>query len=114
MTRRLCFAALALAALLVSAGVADAERVPSARTVTLPSTGARPDFTVPYTTNGRSTLGVYNGVAPAIVSQSGLGNAGDASVRQVYNLPYYGAAQSFNSSFVGAMQRPANSLRPGR
>jgi hypothetical protein len=106
--------ALALAVLLVSAGMADAERVPSARTVTLPSTGARVDVTVPYSTNGRSTLGVYQGVAPQVLAQPGLGTANDASARQVYNLPYYGAGQAFNSSASGAIQRPANSLRPGR
>jgi hypothetical protein len=110
----LCFTALALAALVVSAGPAKADRVPSARTVTLPSTGARVDITVPYGTNSRSTLGVYNGVGPLIVSQPGVGNVNDAPQRRVYNLPAYGANQQFNSGSVGAMQRPPNQLRPGR
>src|SRR5215831_12257774 len=105
---------LALGLLALAAGTARADRVPSSRVVTLPSTGARTDITVPYTTNGRSTLGVYGGVSPFIVSQPGLGNAEDASVRRVYNLQYYGSRQSFNSSFVGAMERPPNNLRPGR
>jgi hypothetical protein len=112
MTRRFgLFALLALGTLLVTTGLANAERVPSRRTVTLPSTGARPDITVPYTTDGRSTLMGANGVSPRILSGPGLGTN---QVRPVYNLPFYGATQSFWSGSFGAMPRRGNSLRPGR
>jgi hypothetical protein len=113
-SRFLWSALFALGAVLATAGLADAERVPSSRVVTLPSTGSRPDVTVPYTTNGRSTLGVYQGVGPQIVAQPGLGTQNDAQVRPVFNLPFYGAKQSFNSGFFGAVQGPFNSLRPRR
>jgi hypothetical protein len=105
---------LGFGAVLGVAGLADAERVPSAKAITLPSTGARPDVTVPYTTNGRSTLGVYSGVSPRVADEPGLGENNDAQVRMVYNLPFYGAKQSFNAGFFGAVQGPFNSLRPGR
>jgi hypothetical protein len=115
MSRLFWSAALfALGLLLATTGLADAARVPSVRVVTYPSTAARSDVTVPYTTNGRSTLGVANGVSPLIVSQPGLGTFDDAQVRPVYNLPYYGGRQSFNSGFFGAVDRRPNSLRPGR
>jgi hypothetical protein len=115
MSRLFWSAALfALGLLLGTTGMADAARVPSVRIVTYPSTGARPDVTVPYTTNGRSTLGVYQGVGPLIVAQPGLSIVDDAQVRPVYNLPFYGGKQSFDSSKFGAINRRLNSLRPGR
>jgi hypothetical protein len=115
MSRLFWSAALfALGLLLGTTGLANAARVPSVRVVTYPSTGARHDITVPYTTNGRSTLGVADGVSPLIVSQPGLGTFNDAQVRPVYNLPYYGGRQSFNSGFFGAVDRQPNSLRPRR
>jgi hypothetical protein len=115
MTRLFWSAALlALGLLLGSAGAANADRVRSTRVITYPSTGARHDITVPYTTNGFSTLGVFNGVGPLIVSQPGLGVLNDAQVRPVYNLPFYGGRQSYNSGFFGAVERRPNSLRPGR
>jgi hypothetical protein len=115
MSRMFWSAALfALGMMLATSGLADAARVPSTRIVTYPSTGARSDVTVPYTTNGRSTLGVANGVGPLIVSQPGLGTVNNAQVRPVYNLPFYGARQSFNSGSFGAVERRPNSLRPNR
>ena len=104
----------ALGALLVSAGLANAGRVASTRVVTYSSTGVRPDVTVPYTTDGRSTLMGPNGVAPRIVSGPGLGTVNDAQVHPVFNLPYYGASQSFDSGSFGATSRQPNSLRPRR
>ncbi len=106
---------LALGALTVLAGVGRAQRVPSTKTVLPPSTGARVDVTVPYLTNGRSTLGVANGVAPLIVGKPSL-YPGDPNTtgRPTYNLPFYGAVQSFNSAFFGAVQRNPNQLAPGR
>jgi hypothetical protein len=115
MTRMFGSAVLfALGTLLVSAGLADAGRVASTRVETYPSTGAHIDITVPYTTDGRSTFMGPNGVAPRITSGPGLGTVNDAQVRPVFNLPFYGASQSFNSGSVGAMPRQPNSLRPGR
>jgi hypothetical protein len=107
-------APFALAALLLIAGLARAERVPSRKTVYPGSSGARQDITVPYLTNGYSTLGVWNGVEPFIYSKPGLGNVDDAQVRPVFNLIYYGSRQNYNSSNPGAFPRPGNNLRPGR
>jgi hypothetical protein len=106
---------LALAALIVLAASARAQRVPSSKTVLPPSTGARTDVTVPYTTNGRSTLGVANGVAPLIVGKPAL-EEGDANTtgRPVFNIPFYGAVQSFNSAFFGAVERDPTQLAPRR
>jgi hypothetical protein len=100
--------------LLAEATLADAERVPSTRVVTLPATGVRTDVTVPYTTNGRSTLGVYDGVAPQVMARPGLGTQNDVQARPVYNLPFYGSALYFNSGFFGAIERPPNVLNPRR
>jgi hypothetical protein len=112
MLRSTSFAALA--ALLLLAGFARAERVPSRKTVLPPSSGARTDITVPYLTNGNTTLGVWNGVAPLIYGKPGLGNVDDAQSRPVFNLIYYGSRQNYNSSNPGAFPRPGNNLRPGR
>jgi hypothetical protein len=115
MTRLFWSAApIALGLLLATTDMANAARVPSVRVVTYPSTGAHHDITVPYTTNGRSTLGVYQGIGPQIVSQPGLSIVDDAQVRPVYNLPFYGGKQSFDSGKFGSIDRRANSLRPGR
>src|SRR4051812_22351983 len=112
MNRLACF--LVLGVLIVAASAADAERGPSSKTVLPPSTGARVDITVPCTSNGRSTLGVANGVAPKIVSDPALDDSGDHKARPVFNLPFYGAVQSFNGYSFGAVERPPNSLRPNR
>ena len=114
MSRLFWSTALTLGALLTSAGLANAERVASTRVITLPATGVRPDITVPYTTDGRSTFMVNGGVAPQILAKPGLGSYNDAQVRPVSNLPYYGAQQYFNSGFFGAMDRQPNQLRPRR
>lgn len=111
MNRSLPLAALAA---LLFAGLARAERVPSRKTVMPPSNGARPDITVPYLTNGYTTLGVYNGVSPLIYGKPGLGNYDTAQARPVFNLIYYGSRQFYNSSNPGAFPRPLNNLRPGR
>src|SRR5437868_14449039 len=92
----------ALAALVLIAPTVDAARVPSRRTVIPPSTGARTDVTVPYTTNGRSTLGVAQGVSPFIYGRPALNDPMNHGVIQVYNLPFYGARQATNSNHPGA------------
>jgi len=103
-----------LAALLLFAGLARADRVPSSKTVLPRNPGARGDITVPYLTNGYTTLGVWQGVAPLIYGKPGLGNVDDAQSRPVFNLIYYGSRQNYNSSNPGAFPRPGNNLRPGR
>lgn len=96
------------------ATTAEAGRVPSYKTEIVPSSGARPDIFVPFLTNGRSTLGVANGVSPIILQQPGLGTENDAQLRPVFNLIYYGSQQAPNSSFMGAIPREPNRLRPNR
>ena len=54
---------LGLSALVAS--TARADRVPSHKAGIPPSTGARTDITVPFLSNGNSTLGAYR-VAPRI------------------------------------------------
>jgi hypothetical protein len=71
----------------------------------------RPDLTVPYTTNGRSTLGVYNGVAPRVYSSSSMTDPTFPGVRSVHNLPYYGAVQGFGTLSNGANPRPPVNVR---
>lgn len=104
---------IALAAALVVAARADASRVPSRKVEIVPSSGSRIDITVPYVTNGRSTLGVWNGVAPKILADPGLGNRADApQARPVTNIIYYGSNLYPGSQFGGAMPRKPNQLRP--
>jgi hypothetical protein len=102
---------LVLGLLLLTGSAARADRVPSYRTVLPPSTGVRTDLTVPYTTNGFSTLGVWQGVAPAVFAGPAFGPTGSTVAQPVYNLPYYGARQSFSTLSNGALQRPPNNLR---
>lgn len=106
--------ALTFVGLLTVSTSARAERVLSRKTQIVPSSGARVDIFTPHLTNGRSTLGVWNGVAPIIVQHPGLGTENDAQLRPVYNLFYYGAAKAPNSSFMGCIPRPANQLRPNK
>jgi hypothetical protein len=76
-------------------------RVPSAP----PATGPRPDITVPYTTNGRSTLGVANGVAPKIYSSPIVNDPQNPGARPVFNLIFYGAVQASGNRSEGAVNR---------
>ena len=57
---------LVLGLMLLTTGPVRADRVPSHKTVIPRDPGVRGDITVPYTTNGYTTLGVYQGVAPRI------------------------------------------------
>jgi hypothetical protein len=104
--------ALTALALLLPAGVARADRVPSNRVITQPNPGTRGDIRVPYVTNGFSTLGVYQGVAPQVFASPSVTTPGPVQVQPVYNLPYYGAGRSFGTQTDGAATRPPNSLRP--
>ena len=57
-----------VAVTLLACGTARADRTPSTRVPSPPpATGSRPDITVPYTTDGRSTL-MYGGKVAAAAS----------------------------------------------
>jgi hypothetical protein len=101
-----------LGLLLLAVYTARADRVPSSRAVSAPNHGARPDNRVPYTTNGYSTLGVYNGVAPKVYASEDVSTPGDVQIKPVYNLPFYGAVMSFGTANQGATARPPIYLRP--
>src|SRR5262245_6711987 len=109
MRRSLLLAALAAGLCLTATAVA--ERVPSAKQPTYPATGARPDITIPYTTNFGTTLGVANGVAPYIYNSKGVSNVNNGTQRPTFNLIFYGSSLQPSSQFGGAMQRPPNDLR---
>jgi len=101
----------------ILASPAMADRTLSRKTTGAREFGARPDTFVPYTTNGRGTLGVWQGVGPLIYSAPGLGDPAqlgdrDAQQKPVYNLIYYGSKLSSGDSFNGAMPRLPNQLRP--
>ena len=105
---------LAALALIVTSATARADRVPSSRVPSPPpATGTRPDIFVPYTTNGYSTLGVWNKVEPRIYSSPIVDDPFNPGARPVYNLPFYGAVQSFGDFSNGAVERyPGPPLGP--
>jgi hypothetical protein len=103
---------LALFALIVLAGSVEAGRVPSQKADSSRDPGARGDITVPYLTNGNSTLGVASGVAPIIYAKPTVNDPNNKGVLPVYNLIYYGSKQSFSSANPGAEPRKPNQLRP--
>jgi hypothetical protein len=84
---------------------ARADRVPSGKVLTSPSTGARTDVAVPYTTNGRTTLGVYQGVAPKVYESPIINDPVNPGARPVFNLPFYGGVQAFGGLSNGAVPR---------
>ena len=96
---------LAIAGALFVVNVAHAERVPSAKVIAPRSHGTRPDIFVPYTTNGYSTLGVYQGVSPRIYSSPDVEDKTYPDTRRVYNLPFWGGEQSFGGKSEGAAWR---------
>jgi hypothetical protein len=104
---------LVLAVLVGTAVSVHADRVPSSKTVIQPSPGARVDITVPYLTTGRTTLGAYY-VAPRIYASPDVQDRRNPAVKPVFNLIFYGSAQSFGDRSDGATQRPPNMLRPPR
>jgi hypothetical protein len=105
---------LSAVVVLLTALSASAQRVPTQRVPSSPTTGGRTNIFVPYTTNGISTFGVANGVAPRIYERPTVNDSANANVLPTYNLIYYGSSQSTNSINPGAMPRPANQLRPRR
>lgn len=105
---------IALLAGLLLAATADAGRVPSSRVISPRSPGTAGDITVPYTTNGRSTLGVYHGVAPRIEAYPVLDNSPLPKIQNVYNLPFYGSRLGPSPIGIAATPREPNILRPAR
>jgi hypothetical protein len=99
-------AALAVLALALTAAAARADRVPSQRVPTYPALGTRPDVAVYYTTNGISTLGVYQGVAPRIYASPIVDDPTNPQAKPVFNLVFWGAVQSFGDRSNGATPRP--------
>lgn len=97
---------VALGLILAAASWARADRVPTSRTITPKSTGARRDISVPYTTNGRSNFGVYQGVAPKIYGSPIVDDTTYPQSKPVYNLPFWGAEQAFGSKSNGATPKP--------
>jgi hypothetical protein len=105
---------LAAALVALTASPAHADRVPSSKTVLPKSTGTRPDITVPYGTNGTSTLGVYQGVAPKIYNSPNVEDKKDPDVKPVFNLPFWGSIQSFGDRNNGATPRPPGGPFPSK
>jgi hypothetical protein len=102
---------LGLALMFAFAPAARAERVPSSKAAPQVTSGPRGDITVPYLSNGRSTLGVSNGVAPVVVGSPELTNPVVPQVMPSYNLIFYGSSKGFSSYSTGAAQRQQNQLR---
>lgn len=99
-------AGLFVLGLLVLGTDARADRIGSQRVVTQPSTGARTDITVPYTTDGRSAFMVNGRVAPRIYSSPEVDDKTNPGVPRTYNLIFYGSKQGFGTVSEGAVPRP--------
>jgi hypothetical protein len=103
---------LAVAALAV--GTARADRVPTIRTVSSRSSGSRTDITVPYTTNGNSNFGVYQGVSPRIYSSPDVLDNQFPNTRRVYNLQFWGGVLSFGAKSEGTVPRTTGGPFPSK
>jgi hypothetical protein len=101
-----CWSAVAVALAVAAslAGSARAERLVTARTEGMKSTGSRVDITVPYLTTGNSTF-MQGGVAPRIYSSPIVNDPANPQARPVYNLPFYGGRQAFGDRSNGAVPR---------
>jgi hypothetical protein len=99
---------------LLGAGAARADRVPPTRVPSPPAkTGTRPDITVPYTTDGASTL-MPGRVEPKIYKSPIVDDPRNPGARPVFNLPFYGAVMSFGSRSNGAVTVPGAIPLPNR
>jgi hypothetical protein len=105
---------LGLAGVALFALTAYADRIPSSKTVQPKQMGTRGDLTVPYTTNGTTTLGVYQGVSPRVYSAPNVEDQKNPDVKEVYNLPFWGAVQSFGDKANGATPRPPGPPFPSK
>lgn len=98
---------------LLLASAARADRVPSSKAYYPTFPGVRPQIAVPYVTNGFSTLGVYQGVAPRIYNCPNVDDPKfTGTAKPVFNLIFYGSVQGYGDATNGAIQRPPNQLRP--
>lgn len=107
MARWATAAGLLLVGLTLLPAPALAERVPSGKVQEQPAVGTRYDISIPYTTNGRGNLGVYQGVAPRIYGSPIINDTQNPQARPVFNLPFYGGVQSFGGLSNGAVPRAA-------
>lgn len=105
----------ALGLVLLTASPAAADRVLSQKAVSMRSPGVRGDITVPYLTNGYSTLGVWQRVSPYIYSapevyESYSVNQPVAYVnhewRPPYNPYYYSTLLGYQSRWTGQFYAP--------
>jgi hypothetical protein len=96
----------ALGLVLLVGSLARAEHVPTMRTSGQKSSGARTDITVPYLTTGDSAF-MGNSVAPRVYGSPQVDDPNRPQVKPVYNLPFYGAVQSFGDRSNGAVERDA-------
>lgn len=96
---------LAGISLLAATSVASADRVPVMRTPMVRSHGVRPDITVPYTTDGRSTIIISRSVSPQIYSSPIMDDPKNPQSKPVFNLIFYGSVQSFGDRSNGATPR---------
>jgi hypothetical protein len=100
----MAFAALALVVL--SAAPVRAERTSGARVATVLNNGARGDITVPYTTDGRSTMMVNGYVAPYYVASPVVDDPKNPGVRPVFNVySFYGATKNYGATEGAAPRR---------
>ncbi|MGL4554767.1 MAG: hypothetical protein ACRC33_26680 [Gemmataceae bacterium] len=90
---------------------AASARVPSSKAVLPRQPGVRGDSTVPYTTNGFTTLGVSGGVSPKVVASPELDTPGSPTTQKVYNLIFYGSRLQSSPAFNAASNREPNNLR---
>src|SRR4051812_36347936 len=96
----------ALGMVLALSASAEAGRVPSSKAERDYNYGARTDITVPYLTNNRSTLGVWQGVSPIITPSPGPGGFHGDTERPVFTLIFSGPQKSSTPAFIFATQRP--------
>jgi hypothetical protein len=90
--------------LLLVVGQAEAGRVPTTRSTGQKTTLDRNDITVPYLTSGKTTF-MNNNVAPRIYSSPIVDDPRNPGAKPVFNLPFWGAVQSFGDRSNGATPR---------
>jgi hypothetical protein len=98
---------LALGLVLLIAGGASADRVPSQKVLSTRNPGVRGDMTVPYTTNGYSTLGVYQGVYPYIYSAPEVYESYSVNLPVVYTRLEWRSSYNpyYMSTLLGSQSR---------
>ncbi len=112
--RHLRWSLALLAVVALAVATARADRVPTRRTVAPKSSGSRTDITVPYTTNGFSNFGVYQGVSPRIYFSPDVADKQFPDTRRVYNLPFWGGVLSNGDQSEGAVPRKTGGPFPSK